>query len=220
MRIVMIGATGLVGSLFCERILGRADAELHAILRRPSGRSAPGYQEYVAPAQEWPELVARIAADKAMSALGTTMKAAGSRTSFRAVDFSVVVAFGVAARSAGARQMVTVSSVGADPTSSNFYLRTKGEMERSLSGFDFERLDILRPGLLRGPRGGERRLGERLGILVSPMVNLFLRGRLDRYAAIDAKEVAAAAAACLARAEPGLHVHHNDRLRRLAAQYG
>jgi uncharacterized protein YbjT (DUF2867 family) len=216
----MIGATGLVGSLFGDRILERGDAELHAIVRRPSGRSAPRYQEHVAPAEEWPELVASIAADRAVSALGTTMKAAGSRISFRAVDLSMVVAFGRAAQSAGARQIVTVSSVGADPASSNFYLRTKGEMEQSLSGLGFERLDILRPGLLRGPRGGERRLGERLGILASPVVNLLLRGRLDRYAAIDAKDVAAAAAACLSRSEAGVHVHHNDRLRRLAAHYG
>lgn len=220
MRIVMIGASGLVGSLFCDRILDRADAELHAILRRPSGRSAARYREHVAPAQEWPGLVASIAAEKAVSALGTTMKAAGSRSAFRDVDFSMVVAFGLAARSAGARQMVTVSSVGADPDSSNFYLRTKGKMEQSLAGFGFERLDILRPGLLRGPRGGERRLGERLGIVASPVVNLFLRGPLDRYAAIDTKVVAAAAAACLSQKEAGLHVHHNDGLRRLARDCG
>lgn len=220
MRIVIIGATGLVGSLFCDRILGRADVELHAILRRPSGRSAARYQEHVAPTQEWSGLVESIAADKAVSALGTTMKAAGSRAAFRAVDFSLVMAFGLAARSAGAQQMVTVSSAGADPASPNFYLRTKGEMEQSLAAFGFERLDILRPGLLRGPRGGERRLGERLGIFASPVVNLFLRGPLDRYAGIDAKDVAAAAAACLTGSEAGLHVHHNDRLRRLAVPCG
>ena len=220
MRIVMVGATGLVGSLFCDLILDGRNAELHAIVRRPSGRSAARYKEHVAPAEEWPELVSSIAADRAVSALGTTMKAAGSRISFRAVDLSMVVAFGRAAQSAGARQIVTVSSVGADPASSNFYLRTKGEMEQSLAGMEFERLDILRPGLLRGPRGGERRLGERLGIFASPLVNLFLLGRLDRFAAIDATDVAAAAAACLGRSEPGLHVHHNDGLRRLAASCG
>jgi uncharacterized protein YbjT (DUF2867 family) len=220
MRIVMIGATGLVGSLLCDQILGRADAELHAIVRRPSGRAAARYREHVAPTEQWPGLVASIAADRAVSALGTTMRAAGSKASFRAVDFSMVIGFGIAARSAGARQMVTVSSVGADPASSNFYLRTKGEMEQSLTGAEFERLDILRPGLLRGPRGGERRLGERLGIFASPLVNLFLLGRLDRYAAIDAADVAAAAAACLGRSEPGLHVHHNGELRRLAASRG
>jgi hypothetical protein len=81
----------------------------------------------------------------------------------------------------------------------------------------FDRLDILRPGLLRGPRGGDRRLGERIGIAVSPLVNLFLRGRLDRFAAIDADIVAAAAAAALRQAGAGVFVHENRSLRRLAA---
>ncbi len=145
------------------------------------------------------------------------MRAAGSESGFKAVDLDSVVAFAAAARRAGARHMVTVSSVGADPESGNFYLRTKGEMEQALEAMAFDRLDILRPGLLRGPRGGNRRLGERIGIAVSPLVNLFLRGRLDRFAAIDADIVAAAAAAALRQAGAGVFVHENRSLRRLAA---
>ena len=87
---------------------------------------------------------------------------------------------------------IVVSSVGADSRSSAFYLKVKGEMEEALRSLGFDRLDIVRPGLLRGDRGPERRFGERVGILISPLVNLVLRGRLDRYAAIDADTVAMA----------------------------
>jgi uncharacterized protein YbjT (DUF2867 family) len=152
-----------------------------------------------------------------VSALGTTMRSAGSQAAFRAVDLDAVVAFAEGARRAAARHMVTVSSVGADRRSRNFYLRTKGEMERALEGLGFERLDIFRPGLLRGERGGERRLGERVGIALSPLVNLVLRGRLDRLAAIDADRVAAAIAACLGDSEPGTFRHENRDIRELAA---
>ena len=62
----------------------------------------------------------------------------------------------------------------------------------------------------------ERRLGERLGILMSPLVNLFLRGRLDRFAAIDADIVARAIATLTATHAPGTHIHHNRDLYRLA----
>ncbi len=216
MRIVMIGATGLVGSKLCDRLLGGGGVELHALLRRPSGRSAAGYHEHVAPPDQWPRLVSVLAPDKAVSALGTTMRAAGSEAAFRAVDFDMVVDFSTAAKAAGARQMLIVSSVGADHHTRNLYLRTKGEMEQRLAELRFERLDVLRPGLLRGKRGGERRLGERLGILVSPVVNLALRGPLERYAAIGAELVAAAAAACLRSNEPGTRVHDNAALKRLA----
>jgi uncharacterized protein YbjT (DUF2867 family) len=187
-----------------------------ALVRRPTGRVHERWHEQVAPAHEWPGLAAGRAADSAVSALGTTMRAAGSKAAFRAVDFDAVVAFAAAARRAGARHMVAISSVGADPDSRNFYLRTKGEMERALEGMGFERLDLLQPGLLRGERGAHRRLGERIGIAVSPFVNLILRGRLDRYAAIDADIVAAAAAAALRRDADGVFRHSNREIRNLA----
>jgi hypothetical protein len=90
-------------------------------------------------------------------------------------------------------------------------------MEDALGALGFDRLDLLRPGLLRGDRGPERRLGERIGILVSPLVNLVLRGRLDRYAAIDSALVAAAVARLAECEAPGRFVHHNRDIRRLAA---
>ncbi len=219
MRTVLIGATGLVGSSLADLLLEREEGmEVHALVRRPTGRSHQRWQQTMARSERWPELVRGMTPDAAVSALGTTMRAAGSEAAFRAVDFDAVVSFAAAAREAGARRMVTISSVGADAGSRNFYLRTKGEMEAALRQLGFERLDILRPGLLRGPRGGERRTGERIGILLSPIANLFLKGPLDRYAAIDAVTVAAAAGACLGLAPPGSFVHDNRAIRRLAAE--
>jgi uncharacterized protein YbjT (DUF2867 family) len=215
MRVAMIGATGLVGSLAASRLLERG-FEVEALLRRPSGAAHPGWSEHVAPPEEWPAIAASLEPEAAVSALGTTMRQAGSQAAFRAVDLDMVVAFGSAARRAGARHMVTVSSVGADPRGGNFYLRIKGEMEARLGGMGFERLDVLRPGLLRGPRGGDRRLGERIGIAISPIANLVLRGRLDRFAAIDADVVAAAVAGALGQAEPGTYRHENRSIRALA----
>jgi len=218
MRVVMIGASGLVGSLLCDRLLRRGDVELHTLVRRTSGRSHPAYHEHVSGTDAWPELARSIGAAQAVSALGTTWRKAGSEAAFRAVDLDLVRGFAEGARAGGARQMVTVSSVGADAASRNFYLQVKGDMEQALAALGFDRLDILRPGLLRGERGADRRLGERIGILVSPLVNLFLRGPLDRYAAIDADLVAAAAFACLHRREGGVHVHENAAIRKLAGR--
>ena len=215
MRVVMIGATGLVGSLAAPRLLAQGFS-VEALARRPSGLVHPGWREHVAPAAEWPGIVASLKAEAAVSALGTTMRQAGSEAAFRAVDLDMVVAFARAAADAGVRRMVAVSSVGADPGSANFYLRTKGEMESALERMGFERLDILRPGLLRGVRGGDRRLGERVGIALSPLVNLMLRGRLDRFAAIDAEIVAEAVAGALRKVEPGTYRHENRSIRALA----
>jgi len=215
MRVVMIGATGLVGSHAAPAMLAQG-WNVDAMLRRTSGLVHPGWREHVAPPEEWPAVVASLRPEAAVSALGTTMRQAGSQAAFRAVDLDMVVAFARAAATAGARRMVTVSSVGADLGSANFYLRIKGEMEAALAGMGFERLDILRPGLLRGPRGGERRPGERIAIALSPLVNFVLRGSLDRYTAIDADIVAAAVAVALRQTEPGVYRHENREIGRLA----
>lgn len=215
MRVAMIGATGLVGSLAVPKLLAQGWS-VDALVRRPSGLEHQGWREHVAPADQWPGIVSTLGADAAISALGTTMRQAGSQAAFRTVDHDMVVGFARAAAEAGVRRMVAVSSVGAGPGAANFYLRIKGEMETALERLGFERLDILRPGLLRGWRGGERRLGERLGIRISPLVNLFLRGSLDRFAAIDADRVAAAIVGALRQSAPGTYRHENRAIRRLA----
>jgi uncharacterized protein YbjT (DUF2867 family) len=147
-RILLIGGTGLVGLLFVERLRVEGDAALEVLVRRPSGRAVSGWNEHVAPSEDWPEIAGRSGAEIAVSALGTTMRAAGSQAAFRAVDFDLVVDVARAARTRGARHMIVISSVGADAGSRTFYLRTKGEMEQALAALDFERLDIVRPGLL------------------------------------------------------------------------
>jgi uncharacterized protein YbjT (DUF2867 family) len=195
-------------------LLAAAEHELHVVSRRPA--AVPGAQVHVAEPGGWPELVRALAPCAAVSALGTTMAKAGSQAAFRAVDHDLVLAFAEAAREGGARRMATVSSVGADADSRNFYLGTKGRADAALAGLGFERLDIFRPGLLRGPRGADRRRGERIAIALSPALNLLLRGPLSRYAAIDAADVAAAIAAALREEGHGRFVHENRAIRALA----
>ncbi len=213
-RILLIGATGLIGGMLADRLAEHA--HIRALVRRPTGRTGPNWSESVAPAEQWPDLVRSTGGDVAISALGTTRRTAGSEEAFRAVDQHMVTSFAQAARDAGVAHMILVSSVGADAAARAFYLRVKGETEAALRALDFPRFDLVRPGLLRGDRGPERRLGERIGIALSPLMNLLLLGRLDRFAAIDAATVAAAMARLAMQDEPGTFVHHNRELHALA----
>lgn len=215
MRVALIGATGLIGRSLAPQLA--AQHEVLLIGRRHSGFDA---REIVAPAVEWPVRVENEQLDVAVSTLGTTWKKAGSWPAFDAVDHDAVLGFARAARQAGARQFVAVSSVGAAPGSRNRYLALKGRVEQALAEIGFDRLDIIQPGLLRGARGPDRRRGERLGILVSPLANLFLRGRLDRFAAIDASEVAVAIAELIGAEGRGTFIHDNREIRALAAMQG
>jgi uncharacterized protein YbjT (DUF2867 family) len=219
--ILLAGATGMVGVAVLERLLARTDqTRVLAPVRRPLPFQSPRLLAVVGEygrATDEAGLLASLreaapAVDALVCCLGTTLKKAGSREAFLAVDRDLVLRMAGAARSLGARHAVLVSSVGASAQSGNFYLRVKGEAERALSEMDFERVDLLRPGLLLGERA-EARPGEAFARMLAPVANPLLLGTLRRYRGIAAHDVAAAAVALLGR-----HVHEHDALMTLAAE--
>jgi uncharacterized protein YbjT (DUF2867 family) len=159
-------------------------------------------------------------ADSVFCALGTTIAKAGSREAFRAVDYDAVLALGRYGRRCGAQRFFLVSSVGASPSSPNFYLRVKGEVERDLAGLGYQALHIFRPSFLMGDRG-ERRLGESIGIAMIKAAGPALMGPLAQYRGIEAATVAramVAAAALATAADSGIHVYHYREIVKLAGK--
>jgi uncharacterized protein YbjT (DUF2867 family) len=216
-RVLLVGATGLVGTRVMEECIGRGDVRLVALTRReaPMPRGAR-MEMLVADPAEWDRSLATVAPDAVICALGTTWrKAGGDEAAFRAVDEELVLRVARAAKSAGASNFVLISSVGADSASRTFYLRVKGQVETALRKLKPGRLDILRPGLLRGPRAGDRRPGERLAVAFSPALNLLLHGERRRFRAIDAGIVARAALEGAREKARGTFVHENDAILRL-----
>lgn len=63
-----------------------------------------------------------------------------------------------AAHEAGTKVYVLISSQGANKTSSIPYSRMKGEIEEDIKTLGFERMVILRPGLIAGTREESRPL--------------------------------------------------------------
>lgn len=149
-------------------------------------------------------------------ALGTTMRKAGSKEAFHHVDVDYQLAAAKLGRQAGATQFVLVSSVGADAASNNFYLRTKGELEQEIGRLGFEALHIFRPSLLLGKRV-EFRLGERLAMVVMPILNVAMLWGLKRYRAIPAATVGRAMAAAARENKQGTFIYEYDAIRNLLA---
>ncbi|WP_100260789.1 NAD(P)H-binding protein [Qipengyuania seohaensis] len=218
LRLCLIGATGLIGGKVMEECIGREDVRLSAIARREAQLPRGIRMElFVAEPAKWGEVLEALRPKAVICALGTTWKKAGeNEEAFRAVDQHLVLDTARAAKEQGVDRFVAVSSVGADMASKNFYLRVKGETERELTKLRFNRLDILRPGLLRGKRENDRRLGERIGIAAAPVANLLLHGKYRQYRAIDAETVAQAAIALAKSAARGRFVHDNDGIVRAA----
>ncbi|WP_313326806.1 NAD(P)H-binding protein, partial [Pseudomonas qingdaonensis] len=157
-HILIAGATGLTGEHLLDRLLNEPTvSRVLAPTRRPLAEHPHLENPVGDPAVFLPQLSGRV--DIAFCCLGTTIKQAGSETAFRAVDLDMVVAFSKRAREMGARHLLVVSAIGADPKSSVFYNRVKGEMEQALMAQDWPQLTIARPSVLLGERI-EPRLGE------------------------------------------------------------
>lgn len=213
MKIIMAGATGLIGGLLLPRLVALEAVETVTLVgrREVTARSAKIVQR-LGNVEDWPELVRQQPADIAVSTLGTTLRQAGSKRGFAAIDLDAVAAFAGAAWASGARQFMMVSSVGADAGSSNFYLATKGRAEAAVRAMGFDRVDFFRPGLLRGERRGEARLGERIGIAISPLTDRITPRRWDKFRSIAADDVAEAMAACVGSQLRGDHAHENRQI--------
>ena len=211
-HVLLAGATGLIGREIAAQWAG--PGTLHLLVRRPTAPFGPLQQVHVV---DFKALPALPAADAAVCALGTTIAVAGSQAAFRAVDHDAVLAFARAARTAGARKLAVVSSLGADRRSPNFYSRVKGEMEVAVAGLGFDSVIVARPSLLTGDRGALGQLpraGERLVNAVAvPLASLIPRA----WRPIAGATVARALMRALAQAEPGLRILDSATLQRLGA---
>lgn len=210
---LIVGATGLVGRAVIERF---GSSSVTVLARRSVEGLGTQHKELVAPPGQWPDIIAAERPGVLISCLGTTIRQAGSQAAFRAVDHDLVLAAARGARAGGTAHMIAVSSVGAAAKSGNFYLRTKGEVEDDLVALGFDRLDLIRPGLLRGDRPGPQRLGEGLATIAAPLTDALLHGAFRRYRSISGATVAAAIVALAGEGGSGVHIHENDAIRALA----
>ncbi|MFM5950818.1 MAG: NAD(P)H-binding protein [Novosphingobium sp.] len=216
-RIALVGATGLIGMSLIRLAVTRPDIRIIGISRRETVLPPGARMEMlVAEPSGWGDAIAAANADVLVCALGTTWRKAGKdEAAFRAVDQDLVLACGKAAKAAGVRQMIAVSSVGADPMARNFYLRVKGETEQALGKLGIARLDILRPGLLRGPRE-ELRPAEKLGMIASPLADLLMHGSYRKYRSIRAETMAEAIVDLTREKMAGRFVFEHDAILRAA----
>ena len=189
-KAILIGATGLVGSHILQLLLEDDRYESVMVLhRRSTGISHPKLTEHIIDFDDpdsWRELVS---GDHIFSALGTTIKKAGSKEAQYKIDYTYQYEVAKIASENGVSDYALVSSLGANPDSGSFYPRIKGELDKAVQKLSFENLLILRPSFLDGDRK-EFRLGERIGIAAAKII-CKLPG-LKKYHPIEAETVAKA----------------------------
>ncbi len=215
---LVVGASGLVGRELLRQLTAPASGtqSVHALVRRALEPAIDGVQLHVVDFSQLPSSLP--AADDLYCALGTTIKVAGSKPAFRAVDFDAVVDSARAAQAAGVRRMAVVSALGADASSRVFYNQVKGEMEAALRALHFERLVIARPSLLAGARealGQAPRRAEQLSLRLLRPIGSLLPASVRP---IEAAVVARAMIVALNADGPAAQVIESDALQQLGTR--
>jgi uncharacterized protein YbjT (DUF2867 family) len=187
---IIIGATGLVGSTLVEQILENpAYSKVVLLLRKPLNISHLKLVQEIIDFDK-PD-TSKIVGDDLFCAMGTTLAKAGSKEAQYKIDCTYPFEIGKIAKANGVKQYILVSSVGANFDSSNFYLRTKGDLEKKIESLGFQNFVSLRPSMLLGDRE-ESRLGEKIGKVLSNILSPLLFGSLRKYRGIEAADVAKA----------------------------
>ncbi|MEO5674408.1 MAG: NAD(P)H-binding protein [Chitinophagales bacterium] len=211
---LLFGATGLVGNELLRKIVDDAHYNAIKVFVRRNIRIQNLHAEiHLIDPENLSEYSDLFQGDDCFCCLGTTMKKAGSKENFRKVDLEMVVNIAQLVRKNGVKRFIVISSLGADKSSSNFYLKTKGEMEEALQKISFDQLIILRPSILVGKRK-EWRAGESIGILIGRLFSPFMIGPLKKYKPIYVKSIARAILRIVSSRNQK-NIYESDELRRL-----
>ena len=183
----VIGATGLVGKQLVKLLLEDVNfTKVQIFVRRDLGFNHPKLVQQIVDFRIKDSWQNKLTGDVLFSALGTTLKQAGSKEKEYEVDFTFNLNFAKTAKEKNISNYVLVSSIGANSKSKVFYTRMKGELDDGVAKLGFENLSILRPSSLTGDRK-EKRLMEIISI---PIANFFTKFMFKKYRPIRDKIVA------------------------------
>lgn len=186
----IIGATGLVGKQLVQLLLDDERYErVRVFVRRSIALEHEKLEEHVVDFERFDEFREKITGDELFSAMGTTLKQAGSKKVQYRIDYTYQFQCAQAAADNGVKKYVLVSAAGANEKSLIFYSRIKGELESAVKELNFERCLIFQPSLLLGERE-QNRLGEKLAAYTMPVVTI-LPG-FKKYRGIQGNTVAKA----------------------------
>ena len=187
---IILGATGLTGSLLLKKLLSDDSyATVKLFSRKASGITSPKIKEFIGDIIQLENFASDFTADVVFCCIGTTKAKTKDESVYRTIDYGIPVKAAQLAKENNISTFIVISAMGANIKSSIFYNRTKGEMERDVLLLEIPRTYILQPSLILGNRT-EHRAGEKIAAFFMQFFTLFLIGGLKKYRAIEAKAIA------------------------------
>jgi uncharacterized protein YbjT (DUF2867 family) len=196
LSVVMIGATGAVGTETVKNLLTMDEMQRLTLLgRRPLLHCEKSFVEQKIidifdTATYKPYLPGH---EIAICTLGVGQPSKMSREQFLRIDKDAVIAFAKACKSAGVQHFSLLASVAIHPQSKSFYLRSKGELVEELQSLCFERLSIFQPSMILTPTN-RYGLSQAITLKVWPLLTPLLMSGLRKYRGISVERLGRAIA--------------------------
>lgn len=215
-KVIIAGASGLVGSLLLRQLLHHPDfSEVLVLVRKLLPVQHKKLKQLVVDFNHLEDYEAEINAHAIFCCLGTTRKNTPDLNLYRKIDHDYPIKLAKIGVKNSIRQFHFISSIGANVNSFAFYTKLKGETERDLKVIQIQSLHIYQPSFLTGNRT-EKRFGERLGMRFAKLINPFLIGKLKKYRSIAAVDVALAMLNQSLKNQTGVFTYPSDQIKQLA----
>ncbi|TXD52504.1 MULTISPECIES: NAD(P)H-binding protein [unclassified Polaribacter] len=187
---ILLGATGLTGSLLLQKLIEDTTyTKIKLFSRSATKIKSDKIQEHIIDVLQLENYKEDFTADEVFCCIGTTAAKTKDSSKYKQIDYGIPVAAAKLAKENNMDTFVVMSSMGADAASSVFYSKTKGEMERDVLNQKIKNTYILRPSLIGGNRN-EFRLGENIGKGFMSLMNPFMKGGLEKYKMIHPEKIA------------------------------
>lgn len=211
---LIIGSTGLTGSHLLQQLLDSKQYDKVISFSREVEVEHPKLVNHIVDFDKPEEYCDMVKGDDFFCTIGTTIKQAGSKEAFRKVDFVFPKNFAQCAMDNGVSQFLIISALGADSKASNYYMKTKGEIEDFLKQSTFKSVSIMQPSLLLGNRK-EFRFAEKIGGAVMKLLSFAFVGSLAKYKAIESTTLANALFIIAQKNTPGFTVYESDKIQEI-----
>ena len=222
LSVVMLGATGAVGSRAAATLFSMPDvATLTLLGRRPleglAGARVRQHSIDIADPSSYAKLLPRHQA--AICTLGVGQPSKMSRDDFVKIDKVAVLGFATECKRAGVSHFTLLGSVGASARSRSFFLRTKGELEEEITALGFERFSVFRPSMILTPTN-RYGLSQGLTLAIWPRLRPVLAGGMRKYRGIAVDRLGRAIAVNVRTQGADVEILHWDEIEALAGRPG
>lgn len=189
---IILGASGLTGSFLLQKLIEDDRYEHIKLFSRSKIDGLPKkVTQFIGDLLKLEQFKTDFTADEVYCCIGTTLRKTPNKTVYKQIDYGIPVTAAKMSKDHNIASFLVISAMGANIKSKVFYNKTKGEMEYDVLQQHIKNTYILRPSLIGGQRN-ERRILEKIGLVVFKVIQPLFIGKLKPYKIINAETIAQA----------------------------